>query len=177
MSRSVPVFTNQSPGNPIASATWNTQVVAGGKFATNPPCARLRGVLTAQSIATGGAGTPVAYTVADLDTDAGWASATPSRYVCQVPGWYSVSAYVSFASNATGTRVVSLAKNGANLDGTVVGVPANSASSTSITTGQLVQLAAGDYLECWVAQTSGAALAISSIAGFAACLNLDWVHA
>jgi hypothetical protein len=88
-------------------------------------------------------------------------SVNTSRYVAPVAGWYLVIAYVAFAANGTGNRLVEIRVNGAgaatNLAQTVNQTP-GAANGSALSAASLILLQAGDYVEAYGYQTSGGAL-------------------
>ena len=93
-------------------------------------------------------------------------STNPSRMIAKTAGKYLVTAGVTFPSNATGVRGLVVEKNAAGVQGggmiigqdqlTIVGI-----GSAVLSVATQVVLAANDYLEIFVRQTSGAALAVT----------------
>lgn len=78
-------------------------------------------------------------------------------------GWYAISAQVGWTANATGTRVLSIRKNGsAYLSDSGATVPAG-ADPTKTTVMYRALLAAGDYVEIMGRQSSGGALTVSPL--------------
>lgn len=131
-------------------AVWNNQ----------PYCVTRNS--TTQSLTTATM-TPV---VCDTDDDDGQAmhstSSNTSRIVAPANGFYIGTATVSFASNATGVRILTLRKNsgGVGTAGTQLGYVELSAASAihyMQVTG-LIYLGATDYLELFAYQNSGGAL-------------------
>lgn len=62
--------------------------------------------------------TPVTLDTEDIDSDSGHSLVTnTSRYTAQTPGWYLITAYISFAANATLTtqRQLEIRVNGAGV--------------------------------------------------------------
>lgn len=111
----------------------------------------------AQSIATA-AFTAVTWNAEDLDTDTLHDTVTNnSRLTAQLAGKYLVWATVTFAGNATGTRIVRLTKNGATNIGRGARVGGH-ADANAVTGVWLVSLAATDYVEVEAYQDSGAGL-------------------
>lgn len=107
-------------------------------------------------------------------------SSNTSRYTCQTgyDGYYKLVASVAWTANATGARRVSFAVNGTGVDGSALN-SAGAATLLGINTETTVQLAAGDYVEVFVLQTSGGALTL--VTGGAGNTNqswfeLQWVH-
>lgn len=93
-----------------------------------------------------------------------------TRLVCRTTGKYEITGQVQFASNATGTRQAQIRLNaaGSGAGGTLLAA-ATQSPLTGISTSVSVlpieaQLAAGDYIEIFGVQSSGAAL--NTTAGF-----------
>lgn len=89
-----------------------------------------------------------------------WDSTTnPSRITCLVDGIYNISASVTFAANASGTRKLAIRKNGSNeiASSAPVGTStsAGTASTVDLVASTTAKLVAGDYVEMTVLQTSG----------------------
>lgn len=102
---------------------------------------------------------------------------TNSRVVARTAGKYRVTGYLSFASNATGTRQGTLLLNGVtNLVAT--SVPASPSTSTNITIGpKTVTMAVGDYVELTAFQTSGGNLGLNGGNPGPATLTLELIAA
>jgi hypothetical protein len=82
----------------------------------------------------------------------------PTRLTCNTSGAYFVSAYVAFESNSTGFRHVFVRVNG----GTAISSDVRTSyNSSDLTVSTLYQLNAGDYVEVFASQNSGAALNIN----------------
>ena len=119
---------------------------------------------TAQTLATSGTAAAASFDAA-VREDVGtmWDVSQPTRLV--VPAGYTkarVSAGVSWAANATGSRKVTLLKNGAAFDG----APSHQSNANAVsgeTTDQsivsgIVAVAANDYFEVQLRHTAGASL-------------------
>jgi len=89
-------------------------------------------------------------------------STNGSRIVATIAGRYTITASVSFTSNATGTRHVYFNKNGSSVEIGSEIRPAVNGFATRMTATATVDLAANDYLEVGVYQTSGSTLTIES---------------
>jgi hypothetical protein len=87
-----------------------------------------------------------------------------SRMTAPVAGVYLVTANVRFASNGTGYRQVLFLVNGGTLHGDDIRA-AVSGVVTDVVTSARVSLAAGDYVEVQVGQTSGGALNVEVAGG------------
>lgn len=104
------------------------------------------------------------YTTLTFDTEL-WdhadfpmhAAGNPTRLTAPVAGKYLVSGSAEFASNATGLREVVLYFNGTTIH-TRVQIAALSGAVTVLNITDQLSLAAADYVELRVRQTSGGAL-------------------
>jgi hypothetical protein len=104
----------------------------------------------------------VSWTVEDIDPKGMFtSSSSTSAIFISRPGRYRVNAQIAFASGAVaGYRRISLARNGV-----VVGqsqcAPLPVAQATQVGIVATFVFQAGQWLEVWAAQTSGAALGLS----------------
>lgn len=76
-------------------------------------------------------------------------------------GVYQISAQVTFASNATGVRIIELMFNGVSVQRLLEATP-NVAASLVFNVTVMLTLSAGDFVEIGARQDSGAALNIGS---------------
>jgi hypothetical protein len=97
----------------------------------------------------------------------------PSRYTCQLAGWYFMLGTIEWASNGTGNRLTQLYHNGILFSSGGVGPAAGSANSPSLQGAALVNLAVGDYVEVFAFQTSGGNLATLAAGS---SMHVFWVH-
>jgi hypothetical protein len=86
--------------------------------------------------------------------------AHPTRITIVTPGIYSISANVGFDPSTVGQRGVRVLLNGASCPAGM-DVPAASNFGTYLSAGTIKELAAGDYLEVEVYQTTGGALNVN----------------
>jgi hypothetical protein len=110
----------------------------------------------------------VGFDTVRYDSGGTWAAANPTRLTCQVPGTYTITGHAVLANSAAGTvRLASLWLNGATA--LAQQAPSLAAFSGSITWRASVttttRLNAGDYVELWLYQDTGAAL--NTLAGSA----------
>ena len=97
----------------------------------------------------------------DFDTDNYHDLVTnPSRFTAPSAGKYRITAAVNFAANATNQRLILLRVNGATFQ-TEVAVGASGDSSTALHVADLLDLAAGGYVELCARQRSGGALNVT----------------
>lgn len=117
-------------------------------------------------------GTPLA------DSYGGWSVSNPSRYTCQVAGWYWLSGVAQLATNATGRRATAFTVNGNTAS------PARQLEQAAVAAGAatamlmvgIVQLAKNDYVEFRVWQNSGSTLNAGGVAGQGYFVG-QWIHA
>lgn len=110
---------------------------------------------TAQSIPTRASevvGDAIQWDDIGVDRLGGWNSATPTRYTCQVAGWYSFSGSIGYNADTTGTiREAIWYSNGALLAGGRSVPIANSGIASIALTAEArrvtLNLSVGDYLE------------------------------
>ena len=150
-------------GTSIASGTFGALTAAALAFLLNPPrvCAYQS---AASAFAVSGTFYAVGFDAESWDTDTMHSTASnTSRLVATTSGLYVLEAQIAFAANATGVRSIDVRKNAAGnpASGSLVYSARASAVSgvvTTVTADVDVQMAAGDYLEIFAAQTSGASL-------------------
>jgi hypothetical protein len=168
-----------SPGTPITSALWMSNVYNGLMFLANPPLAVLYQA-SPQSIPNN-AFTPIQFDASGIDTYAGHSNTTNnSRYTSQLLGWYEISGVCGLASNTTGARGLSIFKNGVQPAGPATQVTTNPTGTGTNTDMPMfaawVQLDAGDYVELQVLQGSGGALStVTGVPG--SVMTVRWMHA
>lgn len=126
-------------------------------FLQNPPRCSIWNNAAANTL-TSGSGAAVSFDSELYDTDGMHSTtASTSRITAQTPGLYEIKANIDFGNNSTGTRQIAIYKNGAAVafdsDGAM-------AAADVLFLAKEVYLAAGDYVECWALQTSGANLTL-----------------
>jgi hypothetical protein len=94
-----------------------------------------------------------------------WVVGSATRITIPLDGWYTFTAWGSFAANTTGVRGVKV-RQGGTTSLAMDRVPATGAGTTEITvsTGP-VSLAAGNFVELTVEQTSGGNLNVTPVMG------------
>lgn len=102
--------------------------------------------------------TAVCFTGVRWDTGGHWSGANPTRLTCVYPGTYVIIAALGFVANGTGFRQGSLRVNNTTWIGTMAVPAVSTRLGTQFVVASLYALAAGDYLEAYVYQTSGGAL-------------------
>lgn len=127
------------------------------------PALRVTGAATAVVTATE---TALAFN-AEVGTDpwSMWVVGSATRLTVPLDGWYTFTAYASFAANATGIRGAKI-RQGGSTTLAVDRVSAASAGTTELTvsTGP-VSLSATNYVELTVEQTSGGNLNVTPVMG------------
>jgi hypothetical protein len=104
-----------------------------------------------------------------------WFSNANDRIVIGQAGFYTISANVGFATNATGRRLVQIYVNGSDRGG--VQVAALSGATTILSVSTNVYLAATDYVEVFALQQSGGALNTVSVTGVYPALSVGRIGA
>jgi len=147
----------------VSSTTQLNQVRDAIKFLQNRP--RFKLYQTSAQNFLNGVGAAVTFNAEVLDTDIDLTSGhdnvtNNSRWTCRYPGWYLISGTVSYNANAAGIRFAYIRVNGVDQDGTIgsIGGSAAEIGCVHCHTGK-VYLAAGDYVELWSSQNSGATIA------------------
>lgn len=94
-----------------------------------------------------------------------WVVGSATRITVPIDGWYTFTAWGSFAANTTGIRAVKI-RQGGTTSLAMDRVPATGAGTTELTvsTGP-VSLAATNFVELTVEQTSGGALNVTPVMG------------
>lgn len=102
--------------------------------------------------------TAISWSGVEYDSPGGsWSGGSGTRLVIPYDGVYRVGLAARFAANATGLRSATLKKNAATELWTASRIGLSVVSTELAFSGDF-SLAAGDYLECLLAQTSGGAL-------------------
>jgi len=87
-----------------------------------------------------------------------------SRIYARIAGVYGITAQLTFASNATGLRLIGIAVNLAGVPGAFTAIvnaqqfPAHPSSDSGVNIAATCYLNVGDYIEMFARQTSGGAL-------------------
>lgn len=163
----------------VLTTSQLAQLAAVEQFLQTPPLARLR--QTAAQTFTTGVSAAITFTAEDVDTDVDAVgghdnAVNTSRYTARYPGWYQVSAAVTYAVNATGTRHVNYQVNGASVNGADACVPAQATLSARCVGRTIhVYLNAGDYVETTGFQNSGGNLNSGVSAVEQSTLDVRWV--
>lgn len=166
-------------GQDVTASQLNTNVRDAINYTNNPPVATLT-QLTAQNI-TSGVATAIALDTTVLDSYNGHSNTTNnSRYVGQEPGFYLVCGMICYAGNIAGNRKVQIYKNGTPIGG----VQGQGSASNSTGDGNsictptfLIYLnGAGDYIEMYGTQDSGATIQSSPNITNICSLTIWWGH-
>lgn len=174
----VPTLPNEVPGNFIASAVFNTVGLNGLGFSLSPPVATLYQA-TIQSL-TSSSNAAITLDAESIDTYGGHNTVTNnSRYVGQVPGYYAIYGVVCFASNATGIRAITIAKNGSltSVPGGFGIFSATSGVACAQAFGVIQLNGTTDYLEIYADQNSGGTISTSVAAVTQqSMMTIWWLH-
>lgn len=175
----VPVPRTWAAGEVISSSRLNANISDVLTFLSAPPVVEMSQAV-AQSTATGSTpvvGNAATFTTEDFDSSGMHStSVNTSRCTAVYPGLYLAGGSGSYAANVTGSRGGAWAVNGALLNGSYAWVPTNGSGLTSVPMcGKLLFLSVGDYVELWLAQTSGGALNTSVASLERTHISLKWV--
>lgn len=160
-----PVDPVRAAGARVTASIYGSDVTDAVNFLANPPLAILT-VTTPQAApaSSGAVNVALQFDTHVTDLYAGHSDVTNnSRWTAPtgVAGWYWIRGAVTWTPNATGARVMELFVNGAGVPYAQLQAPASPATNFTITeVNSHVFLNAGDYVETWVGQNSGGALAI-----------------
>ncbi|ROO51470.1 hypothetical protein EDC02_6348 [Micromonospora sp. Llam0] len=139
------------------------QIVTGDDLATlvDPPAAVLRKSSAQEILAS--TDTSVEWDVAELDTHGGWDSGEPTRYTCQVDGWYEVAGHIMWEPYVADRRLSWLWLNGVSVLGSREVIwPATSDTALSVARAPLLRMETGDYVEVRVRQATATPLDVQS---------------
>jgi hypothetical protein len=169
----VPVPAQETPGNLITGALWNANVYNGLSYLLSPPIFN-GSQTTAQSIASA---TWTAITIDTESADSYGAHSTTtnaSRYTPQTAGWHLVLGGINWVANATSSRRVRIALNGAQVNPWVTTMTETTGgNSTSQMVAAFVYCnGSTDYIEVHGQQNSGGALAT---VGTGSTLSVLWI--
>ena len=94
--------------------------------------------------------------IADNQTQ--YDNVTNFRFTATYGGDYLATAFVGFLANATGYRMLKIVKNGTAIKAKTTALNQGAAVDVYLSCSAMFGLAAGDYVECFVYQNSGAPL-------------------
>lgn len=123
--------------------------------------------------------TAVTWTTPASDNYTAWAVGNPTRVTPKVAGWYEINGSIGFAANATGVRIVQLAKNGATTLAQSTTNNVTASFNTVVQISALVQFnGSTDYVELQGDQNSGlGSPGLAILASLLTSLSVQWVHA
>ena len=150
---------NPTTGQPILAA-WGDQIRTNQEFFIDPPACSVY-ASSAQSVSNV-TDTQLTANSENYDNDSMHSTVSnTSRITCQTAGRFLAGATVNFGNNATGYRVVRLRVNGTTTYSGMNISAAAGGSNTIITVSRTLVLAASDYVEVQVVQSSGGALNVT----------------
>lgn len=156
--------TTRSNGEFIDAADWNTDLTDNITFLANPLDVHV--YASGHATIANNTDTAVAFNNERRDNGSMHDNVTfNTRMTAPIAGLYQLSLNIAFSANATGIRVAYFRINGA----TNAGLDIRSAASADVTSfcnSTEVKLAANDYVEVVVKQTSGGNLALTEVAQF-----------
>lgn len=178
MARAIPTTSYEWPGTPIAVSIWDSGPKALNDFLANRPTFHSQ-CQNATSVADN-VWTAIPYVFDLIDTDGGHNTVVNNtKYFCQVPGWYWVKGSVAW--NSTGTNTASRFEAGIAVNANIIVGSSQflfrgTNDAAAMSTSALLFLNAGDYVEIWCRQHTGAAqLLDNNSSGTEPDFNLFWV--
>lgn len=165
-----------SPGTPITSALWISNVYNGLTYLSNPPAATLVQVSAATTLSSAVWGT-IGFDSNTFDNYGGHSNVTNnSRYTIQQAGKYLIAGTTAITTNSTGDRGARIMKNGTAVQGPYSLVPTATTHAASVATaGFILTCAVGDYLELAGYQNSGGNLTTSISTDQTSSLTVIWL--
>lgn len=166
------ISSDKLASNSVTSTKIQNGAVTSAKFAAHPAA---RAYNSAALSISNNAETALTFDSERFDTsNLHSVSTNTSRMTAPVNGIYVITANVSWAANATGIRRVFLRWN-ASSNIAYSQVSATSASVTAQNVATVYSLAASEYVEVFVLQTSGSALNIEASSQFSPEFTMTWV--
>jgi hypothetical protein len=162
--------------NSVGSSELTNGSLGTGELSHSIPATRVTHS-SAQSIPDFPPGATLAFDTERYDTASIHDNATNnSRLTAPVNGVYAVTAEVDWTPNTTGTRELTLMKNGSTFiaDDDRDGISTVFGGQSQSVTAQ-VQLVAGDYVQVGVLQTSGGSLSVMSAGETSPEFSLTWL--
>ncbi len=165
----VPSLATVTVGQLLTAAGWNDDVVDEAQYnygqGSNPrPECQVYSAANI-SVTTSGTARLMTFDTDQYDTAAMHnPSSNPSRITMPVDGLYEVKAYVKFAADATGYRLLSVRLNSAGAIGSGTGLVTHGVGNAGATVDASISrsftdiFTAGDYIEIFATQASGGAL-------------------
>lgn len=173
----VPTMKTWSTQERIRTDDFNAQIRDALTLAMDPPQTVVYRT-TSTTLPTGQVLVVNTWEATSIDNNNGWAAGTPTRLLINTPGKYRIDVKYQFGNYATGYRAVQLRLNSAGnaaqgtlLDFDVV-QPIPSAATSIRMMLPCTGLVAGDHLELWMYQNSGAPQATTTglIGGYLSAL-------
>lgn len=174
MTYPVPNPPGRAAGTRFTAAIYEDDITETVQFLANPPI--FKGFQSGTQSIPNATVTALLLGSESWDTYSGHStSVNTSRYTAQRDGTYQVVGSYAAAANATGIRLVRIAKNGTYIAPSQQSVPtAGTTIDTNIQAYAEVQLVTGDYVETTVYQTSGGALGTTAADSG---MYVHWIHA
>lgn len=172
---SVPAPPVRPAGTRLTASVYGSDVTDDINYLANVPM--FKGYQSAAQSIGNASLTAIAMDTEVIDSYSGHDNVTNnSRYTCSssAPGYYSVIVTASLGASAVGDRVIEIHKNGSVIQLGQFNMIAPTAGVSVVWQAKtVVQLAAGDYVEGKIYQTSGGALnTIPTQTG----LTVTWEH-
>lgn len=166
------------PGTPVWLMTDGVDLFAFGVLAASggrtfaPRVART----STQAIATAGFGYTVTFDTAISDAWGAWSSSDPTKLTAKITGRYQAVGQVTFAADATGSRALTLFRNGTTTVGRQWVASLGGGNTTTLNVCSVpFDMTAGDYITMIVFQNSGGNLNIVNDSTFGISMGLIYL--
>lgn len=148
----------------VAPVSWATAVKTGLDYQANPPACRVyNNAAIAIATGAGAPGTALTFNTERYDTDTMHDTVTNTgRITFTTAGLYIVGAHVQWATNGTGERWMQIKKNGTDQIDFVSGTGAGITNDVGQTICVVEKFAAADYIQVFVAQSTGGNLNVQA---------------
>lgn len=152
-----------------SAARLNAQIMEDLRFLFQPPTCAVKRSGGTESIANNTA-TRVSFDAEEYDTDSMHSTVTNnSRVTATTAGKYLITANANWASNTTGRRYLSIAKNNTTTLAQMNSAPVSGTGECGQAIVSAASLSAGDYVELEVYQNSGGSLDVTPL------MQVTWV--
>jgi len=178
----VPSFTTALTNQELTAARYNAEVRDFGNFfLTGKPMVSAQ-ASSNQTVSNTTITAVNNWTAETLDNDSMHSTSTNvSRFTCVTPGRYRITASVGWAVNGSGIRAISIRNTlaaGGFRSGGAWALPAQAITTGDMTTCWSDVMAAGDFFEVRVYQSSGGNLVLGflNFDGGAPAVQIEWIH-
>lgn len=157
----------------VEAADLNQEIRDAVLFFRDAPSCRVRN--SAAILIANSTETALDFDTERWDNDAMHGGVNPSRLTAPEDGVYAIVAHVAFAPNATGTREVKIRLNGTTCIGSDCRPAVTTGNETRFSVPTQWKLAAGEWVDVAVFQSSGGNLNVQAGASYSPEFEMTWV--